>query len=96
MLRMVLVSLALVAAAIALGGGLRGMSDGGLRASTGVVIVVEDSLTGFSDGGLSGRVDDPSDDPLGLSDGGLRGMSDGGLLGFSDGGLLGLSDGGLY
>jgi hypothetical protein len=68
MLKRTLISLALVAAAIALAmGGFRGMSDGGLRHSAGELIPA-----GMSDGGLR---------PLGMSDGGLSplGMSDGGL-----------------
>ena len=71
MLRTLLVSFALLAAAITLAfGGRWGMSDGGLRFSAPV------SASGMSDGGLGL-------DPDGMSDGGLGldpdGMSDGGL-----------------
>ena len=49
MLRTLLISLALLAAAIVLAfGGWRGMSDGGLRAATDVA----GTPTGMSDGGL--------------------------------------------
>jgi hypothetical protein len=69
MLRTLLISLALLAMAVSLavGGGLRGMSDGGLRFSA-------DIVAGFGDGGLS---DDESS--AGMGDGGLRSMGDGGL-----------------
>jgi hypothetical protein len=72
MLRTLLITLALLAIAVslALGGGHRGMGDGGLHFSAGVV------GAGFGDGGLS--LDD--DGSAGMGDGGLlRGMSDGGL-----------------
>jgi hypothetical protein len=63
MLRMLLISLALVAAAIALAvSGARGMHDGGLRHSAG-----KPSPTGVSDGGLR------------MEKGTLLGMKDGGL-----------------
>jgi hypothetical protein len=63
MLRMLLITLALVAAAIALAvAGMRGMSDGGLRHSAG-----KPSPTGMSDGGL--RMEKST--RLGMSDGGL-------------------------
>ena len=61
MLRTLLMSLALLAVAVTLaafGGGLRGMSDGGLRFSAGIA--------GFGDGGLN-----LSDSTTGMSDGGL-------------------------
>lgn len=69
MLKTLLVSLALVAAALSLAvGGVRGMGDGGLRfGSTGVTTLATDGLTGFGDGGLS------------LDDDGSAGMGDGGL-----------------
>jgi hypothetical protein len=64
MLRTLFISLALVASAIALVmGGVRGMSDGGLRHSAGLTLPDGSSLDGMSDGGLSS--------PLGMSDGGL-------------------------
>lgn len=77
MLRALLISIALVAtaAALAFGGGHRGMGDGGLRNSAGAVVVMADGLAGFGDGGLS--VND--DSSAGMGDGGLRGMGDGGL-----------------
>ena len=60
MLRTLLISLALLAAAIVLAfGGWRGMSDGGLRFSAGVA----GTPTGMSEGGLSS--------PDGMSEGGL-------------------------
>jgi hypothetical protein len=63
MLRMLLISLALVAAATALAvSGMRGMSDGGLRHTAG-----QASPTGMSDGGL--RMENST--LLGMSDGGL-------------------------
>ena len=70
MLRTLLISLALLAIAVSLavGGGHRGMGDGGLRFSA-------DIVAGFGDGGL-GMNDEGS---AGMGDGGLRGMSDGGL-----------------
>ena len=53
MLRTLLISLVLVAAAITLAaGGVRGMSDGGLRGSVGITILADESPTGMSDGGL--------------------------------------------
>jgi hypothetical protein len=62
MTKTLLISLVLVAAAIALVmGGVRGMSDGGLRHSAG------SSIAGMSDGGLGGG----GIIPLGMSDGGL-------------------------
>lgn len=77
MLRTILISLALFAAITlaAVGGGLRGMGDGGLRASAGVTILASDGYEGMGDGGLSLQ-DEGSD---GMGDGGLRGMGDGGL-----------------
>jgi len=77
MLRTLLISLALLAIAVslAIGGGLRGMGDGGLRFSAGAVSFAGDSLAGFGDGGLSLN----DDGSAGMGDGGLRGMSDGGL-----------------
>ena len=77
MLRALFISLALLttAAALAYGGGHRGMGDGGLRNSAGVVFVMADGLAGFGDGGLA--LD--GDGSAGMGDGGLRGMGDGGL-----------------
>jgi len=91
MLRTFLISLALTAAAIALGmGGVEGMQDGGLRASDGVLLL-SDTISMTSASG-----DSASDgDLLGMQDGGLMGMQDGGLMGMQDGGLLGVQDGGL-
>jgi hypothetical protein len=72
MLRTLLVSIALLAAATALAfGGRWGMSDGGLRFSASVV-----SPSGMSDGGLGLAPDGMSDGGLGLAP---DGMSDGGL-----------------
>ena len=99
MLRTLLILLALVAAAIALGlGGVRGIHDGGLRASDGVLLL-GDTISMTSESG-----DTASDGSLlGMHDGGLLGMQDGGLLGKQDGsvqepsrdGLDGMQDGGL-
>ena len=68
MLKTLLISLALLATAatLAVGGGHRGMGDGGLRFSAGVTFA-GGNLTGFGDGGLS------------LDGDGSAGMGDGGL-----------------